>query len=34
MAQDIAKILAIGLIAAGSLAASAGWSLVAKLCDY
>ena len=34
MAQDAAKILAIGLIAAGSIAASFGWRLISSVCDY
>lgn len=34
MAQDTAKIMAIALIAAGSVAASFGWRVIANICDY
>ncbi len=34
MAQDAAKVLAIVLVAAGSIAATFGWRFFARLCDY
>lgn len=34
MAQDAGKVLAIALIAAGSVAATLGWDYFTRLCDY